>query len=122
MHALEQNLLEAIIARENVGRAWKRVKANQGAAGTDGVGVSDFPAWARQQWPDIKRQVLSGDYQPQAVRRVWIPKPNGDKRPLGIPNVADRIIQQAIAQQLSPTFEREFSDHSYGFACHILVA
>ena len=113
-HALERPL-EAILAQENLQRAWKRVKANKGAAGVDAITVTDFPAWARQHWPTIKQQVLTGDYQPEAVRRVWIPKPNGDKRPLGIPNVADRILQQAIAQQLAPLFEREFSDHSYGF-------
>lgn len=115
VHALEPQLLEAIVARDNLQRAWKRVKANKGAAGNDAIAVTDFPAWARQHWPTIKANVMNGDYQPEAVRRVWIPKPNGDKRPLGIPNVADRIIQQAIAQQLAPTFEREFSDHSYGF-------
>lgn len=115
VHALEPSLLEAIVARDNLQRAWKRVKANKGAAGVNAVSVTDFPAWARQHWPIIKAQLLNGDYQPEAVRRVWIPKPNGDKRPLGIPNVADRIIQQAIAQQLAPYFEREFSDHSYGF-------
>ncbi|TAN48043.1 MAG: group II intron reverse transcriptase/maturase [Methylococcaceae bacterium] len=114
VHALERQL-EAIVTRENLQRAWKRVKANKGAAGVDAISVTDFPAWARQHWPTIKQQLLNGDYQPEAVRRVWIPKPNGDKRPLGIPNVADRIIQQAIAQQLAPHFEREFSDHSYGF-------
>jgi RNA-directed DNA polymerase len=114
-HALEQHLLEQIVTRENLQRAWKRVKANKGAAGVDAITVTDFPAWARLHWPTIKAQLLNGDYQPEAVRRAWIPKPNGDKRPLGIPNVADRIIQQAIAQQLAPYFEREFSDHSYGF-------
>ncbi len=92
VHALERPL-EAILARENLQRAWQRVKANKGAAGVDAISVTDFPAWARQHWPTIKQQVLKGDYQPEAVRRVWIPKPNGDKRPLGIPNVTDRIIQ-----------------------------
>ena len=115
VHALERELLETIITRENVSRAWQRVKSNKGAAGVDAVSVTDFPAWARQHWPEIKSKVLNGDYQPEAVRRVWIPKPNGDKRPLGIPTIADRIIQQAIAQQLVPHFEREFSDNSYGF-------
>ncbi len=115
VHALEPQRLEAIVARDNLQRAWRRVKANQGAAGNDAISVTDFPAWARQHWPTIKANVMNGDYQPEAVRRVWIPKPKGDKRPLGIPTVADRIIQQAIAQQLAPTFEREFSDHSYGF-------
>ncbi len=115
VHALEPQLLEAIVARDNLQRAWQRVKANKGAAGNDAISVTDFPAWARQHWPTIKTDLMNGDYQPEAVRRVWIPKPNGDKRPLGIPNVADRIIQQAIAQQLALTIEREFSDNSYGF-------
>ena len=101
VHALERPL-EAILARENLQRAWRRVKANKGAAGVDAVSVTDFPAWARQHWPTIKQQLLTGNYQPEAVRRVWIPKSNGGQRPLGIPNVADRIIQQAIAQQLAP--------------------
>lgn len=115
MHALEQHLLEKIVTRENLKRAWQRVKANKGAAGVDEMTVTDFPAWAHQHWPGIKTQLMNGDYSPDAVRRVWIPKPNGDQRPLGIPSVVDRVIQQAIAHQLAPHFEREFSDHSYGF-------
>lgn len=115
VHALEPQLLEAIVARDNLQRAWRRVKANKGAAGIEAISVTDFPAWAHQHWPTIKANMMNGDYQPEAVRRVWIPKPNGDKRPLGIPTVADRVIQQAIAQQLAPTFEGEFSDNSYGF-------
>jgi len=90
VHALEQQLLETIVARDNLQRAWKRVKANKGVAGVDAISVADFPAWAQQHWPTIKAQLMSGDYQPEAVRRVWIPKPNGDKRPLGIPTIADR--------------------------------
>lgn len=114
-HALEQNLLETIIARDNVLRAWQRVKLNKGAAGVDALTIAEFPQWARQYWPDIKSKLCNTDYQPSAVRRVWIPKPNGELRPLGIPTITDRIIQQAIAQQLTPQFEREFSDNSYGF-------
>ncbi|MBI3771741.1 MAG: group II intron reverse transcriptase/maturase [Gammaproteobacteria bacterium] len=114
-HALEQHLLEQIVTRDNLTRAWKRVKANKGAAGADAITVKDFPTWAREHWPNIKAQLLAGDYQPTAVRRVWIPKPNGDKRPLGIPCIADRVIQQAIAQVLTPIYEPLFSDHSYGF-------
>lgn len=115
VHALERGLLEQIVARENLVRAWQRVKANKGAAGCDDVSVLDFPAWARTHWPRIKSQLLNGMYQPHAVRRVWIPKVNGDLRPLGIPCVADRVIQQAIAQVMGPTFESQFSDCSYGF-------
>ena len=99
VHALEQQL-EQIVTRDNLMRAWKRVKANKGAAGADAITVKDFPTWARAHWPNIKTQLLAGDYQPDAVRRVWIPKPNGDKRPLGIPSVADRVIQQAMPKAL----------------------
>ena len=115
VHALEWSLLEQIVARENLLRAWKRVKANKGAAGCDDVSVADFPAWARTHWPRIKSQLLQGRFQPHAVRRVWIPKANGDQRPLGIPCVADRVIQQAIAQVIGPMFESRFSDYSFGF-------
>ena len=100
VHALERQLLEQIVTHDNLTRAWKRVKANKGAAGVDAITVKDFPTWARQHWPDIKTQLLDGDYQPEAVRRVWIPKPNGDKRPLGIPSVVDRVIQQAMPKAL----------------------
>lgn len=114
-HALERDLLEEIMARENLQRAWQRVKANKGAAGGNAVSVPDFPAWSREHWPRVKAELEEGTYRPNAVRRVWIPKPNGDKRPLGIPCVADRVIQQAIAQVIGPIFERQFNDHSYGF-------
>ena len=115
VHALEQGLLEQIVARENLQRAWQRVKGNNGAAGCDEVSVPEFPAWAQQHWPMVKSQLMEGNYQPGAVRRVWIPKANGDKRPLGIPGVVDRVIQQAIAPVIGPTFERQFSEYSYGF-------
>jgi len=115
VHALEREVFERIVARENLMRAWQRVKGNKGAAGCDEVGVLDFPAWARAHWPQIKSQLMEGTYQPHAVRRVWIPKANGDQRPLGIPNIADRVIQQAIAQVLGPMFESRFSDYSFGF-------
>jgi RNA-directed DNA polymerase len=114
-HALKRDVFERILARENLMRAWQRVQANKGAAGCDDVSVPDFPAWARAHWPRIKSQLMEGTYQPHAVRRVWIPKANGDLRPLGIPCVADRVIQQAIAQVMGPMFESQFSDYSYGF-------
>ena len=115
VHALERDLLEEIVARENLLRAWQRVKGNKGAAGCDEVSVPDFPAWAREHWPTVQAELEEGTYIPNAVRRVWIPKANGDKRPLGIPCVADRVIQQAIAQIIGPIFEGQFSDYSYGF-------
>lgn len=115
VHALEREVFEKIVARENLQRAWQRVEANKGAAGCDDVSVLEFPAWARQHWPTIKLPLMEGKYQPHAVRRVWIPKANGDQRPLGIPCVVDRVIQQAIAQVLSPIYEGQFSDYSFGF-------
>lgn len=115
VHALEGDVFEKIVDPDNLRRAWRRVQGNKGAAGCDEVSVTDFPAWARAHWPRIKSQLQEGTYQPQAVRRVWIPKANGDERPLGIPCVADRVIQQAIAQVLGPIFEGQFSDYSFGF-------
>jgi retron-type reverse transcriptase len=111
----QSNLLERILSRENMLRAWKRVKANRGAAGIDGMTVGEFPAFIRQHWEEERSSLRRGTYQPKAVRRVEIPKATGGKRPLGIPTVLDRVIQQAIAQVLGPLFEPEFSAHSYGF-------
>jgi RNA-directed DNA polymerase len=110
-----EDLLERIVARENVLCAWKRVKANKGAAGMDGMTVDDFAAYAREHWPTIREAILAGTYQPGPVRRVEIPKPTGGLRPLGIPTVLDRLIQQAIAQVLVPVFDPWFSEHSFGF-------
>ena len=107
--------LEQILSPENLKRAWLRVKANGGAAGTDGITIAQFPAFARQHWQRIHSRLLAGTYHPAPVRRVFIPKPNGDLRPLGIPTVLDRVIQQAIAQLLTPVFDPHFSRHSYGF-------
>jgi len=107
--------LEQILSRENLLKAWKRVKANGGAAGMDGMTIAQFSAFARQHWERIGSDLLRGTYHPAAVRRVMIPKPNGDLRPLGIPTVLDRVIQQAIAQVLAPLFDPHFSTHSYGF-------
>lgn len=110
-----EDLLERIVARDNVLCAWKRVKANKGAAGMDGMTVEDFAAYAREHWPAIREAILAGTYQPGPVRRVEIPKPTGGMRPLGIPTVLDRLIQQAIAQVLMPVFDPGFSEHSFGF-------
>ena len=108
-------LLAAALTSDNLRNAWKRVKANKGAPGIDGIAIEDFPAHLRAHWGDIRRQLETGRYRPQAVRRVEIPKDDGGKRLLGIPTVMDRVIQQAIAQVLTPIFEPGFSESSFGF-------
>ncbi|HOI68014.1 MAG TPA: group II intron reverse transcriptase/maturase, partial [Thiomonas arsenitoxydans] len=108
-------LLAAVLSSDNLRSAWKRVKANQGAPGIDGIAIEDFPAHLRAHWEDTRRQLETGRYRPQAVRRVEIPKDDGGKRLLGIPTVMDRVIQQAIAQVLTPIFEPDFSASSFGF-------
>ena len=112
---VHQDLLQAVLHSDNLSRAWKRVKSNKGKPGIDGVTVEDWPAHARLHWQDTREQIDQGRYQPQAVRRVEIPKPDGGKRLLGIPTVTDRVIQQAIAQVLTPIFDPSFSDSSFGF-------
>lgn len=108
-------LLERILSRENVGAAWKQVKANHGAPGVDGITIEQFPEQTRSNWSEICQQMVEGHFEPHPVRRVEIPKGNGESRPLGIPSVLDRVIQQAIARQLSLLFEPGFSSYSYGF-------
>ena len=108
-------LLEDVLASDNLRRAWKRVKANKGAPGIDGVTIEDFPRLARMHWQHIKEQITAGNYRPQAVRRMEIPKSDGGKRMLGIPTVMDRVIQQAVAQVLTPIFDPTFSESSFGF-------
>lgn len=103
--ALHFRLMERIVDRANVFTAWKRVKANKGAPGVDGMSIDDFLAFAHEHWSVIRQALLDGIYQPQAVRRVIIPKPTGGERKLGIPTVTDRVIQQAIAQILTPIFD-----------------
>lgn len=110
-----ERLLEKILSKENMAMAWKRVKANQGAPGVDGITIEQFPDHTRPLWAGIRESLLSGRYQPLPVRRVEIPKANGGTRPLGIPTVLDRLIQQAIAQALSPIFDPTFSESSFGF-------
>jgi RNA-directed DNA polymerase len=111
----EQQLMEEVCGRENCRQALKRVKANRGSAGIDGMTVEQLPAYLTQQWPAIREQLLSGTYRPQPVRRVEIPKPDGGVRKLGIPTVLDRFIQQAVMQVLQRRWDRTFSEHSYGF-------
>ncbi len=113
--AINQDLLQAVLNSDNLRSAWKRVKANKGAPGIDGVTIEEFPAELRAHWPELRAQIKDGRYQPQAVRRVEIPKPDGGKRMLGIPTVMDRVIQQAIAQVLTPIFDPTFSVSSFGF-------
>lgn len=107
--------LESVLAKENLNAAWSQVKANDGAAGVDGLDVERSQAHIREHWTRIEAALLAGRYQPEAVRAVEIPKANGGVRTLGIPTVLDRLIQQAIHQQLSPVWEPDFSEHSYGF-------
>jgi RNA-directed DNA polymerase len=108
-------LLLAALTRGNLQRALKRVRANKGAAGVDGLDVDQTAAHLRTAWPAIREQLLSGTYRPSPVRRVTIPKPEGGERELGIPTVTDRLIQQALLQVLQPILDPTFSKHSYGF-------
>ena len=111
----DQHLLERILSRPNMVKAWERVKANKGAPGMDNMPIADFLAFAREQWEGIRASLFAGTYQPSPVKRVEIPKPTGGTRPLGIPTVLDRLIQQAIAQVLMPIFDPDFSEASFGF-------
>ena len=113
--AITEQLMEEVCERENCKQALKRVKANQGSAGVDGMTVQQLPEFLKQHWPAIRERLLSGTYVPQPVRRVEIPKPDGGVRKLGIPTVLDRFIQQALMQVLQRMWDRTFSDHSYGF-------
>lgn len=110
-----ENLLERVLSRENVQKAWKRVKANKGAPGIDNMSTDDFLEFAHTQWDSIRDLLLAGTYQPSPVKRVEIPKPTGGTRPLGIPTVLDRAIQQAVYQVMMPIFDPDFSEFSYGF-------
>jgi RNA-directed DNA polymerase len=109
------DLLEEILDRDNLNAAWKRVRQNGGAAGVDGMEIAQFRDFIAKHWETIRSKLLEGTYHPSPVRRVEIPKSDGTKRPLGIPTVLDRVIQQAIAQILSPICEPGFSEHSFGF-------
>ena len=108
-------LLRAVLTRQNLLQAWKRVKANKGAAGVDGLDIDQTRRHLVTAWPLIRDQLLGGTYRPSPVRRVLIPKPDGGERELGIPTVTDRLIQQALLQVLQPILDPTFSEHSYGF-------
>lgn len=112
---LNQQLLEQMIDPENMRRAWKQVRLNRGAAGVDGRSIEKTHLFLQEHWPEIRRSIHEGIYKPKPVLRMKIPKPGGGERKLGIPTVVDRLIRQAISQILSPLFEPEFSETSYGF-------
>jgi len=108
-------MLEEILSRENMTKAYKQVVSNKGSCGIDGMETSELKDHLNKHWEKIKARILEGKYIPNAVREVTIPKPNGGERKLGIPTVTDRLIQQAIAQKLSKTYDSSFSENSYGF-------
>ena len=110
-----QRWMEEVCERENRRAALKRVRANQGSPGIDGMTVDELPEYLEQHWPAIQEQLLSGTYKPMPVKRVEIPKPDGGMRKLGIPTVLDRFVQQAVQQVLQKQWDRTFSEHSYGF-------
>lgn len=108
-------LLEKILDNRNMNKAYKKVCANKGAGGVDGMGLEELDAYIRENWNSIREQIRKRSYKPQPVRRAEIPKPNGSKRKLGIPTVMDRVIQQGMAQVISQMCEPLFSENSYGF-------
>ena len=108
-------LIDQILSQSNLKEAIKRVKANKGAAGVDKRTIYEIDDYFKKHQVEIKQSIRAMKYKPQAVRRVYIPKANGKKRPLGIPTVVDRVIQQAISQVLMKIYDPEFSAYSYGF-------
>ena len=110
-----EHLMEEVCDRENLQSAWKRVRRNQGSPGVDGMTIDDAKDYLRKHWPSIRSRLLDGTYQPQPVKRVEIPKPDGGVRKLGVPCVVDRLIQQALLQVLQERWDPTFSEHSYGF-------
>src|SRR5271157_4189178 len=110
-----EGLIEQMIERGNLRAAWKRVRSNRGAEGVDGLDIEGTAALIRREWGTIEARLKAGLYKPRPVRRVEIPKANGGTRKLGVPTVLDRFVQQAALQVLSPLFEPDFSEHSYGF-------
>lgn len=114
-NAEPDTLMTRVLAPANLKRAYQRVVSNKGAPGADGMTVAELADYVKQYWPTLKARLLAGEYHPQGVRAVEIPKPKGGTRQLGIPCVVDRLIQQALLQQLTPIFDPLFSDYSYGF-------
>jgi len=113
--AIAEQWMEEVCGRENCKQALRRVKANKGSPGVDGMKVHELAGYLKQHWPAIREQLLSGTYKPRPVKRVEIPKPEGGVRKLGIPTVLDRFVQQAVMQVLQGKWDRTFSDYSYGF-------
>ncbi len=113
--AVGESLMEEVCERENLKGALKRVRANRGSPGVDGMNVQELPEYLKEHWPDIREQLLKGTYKPQPVKRVEIPKAGGGVRLLGIPTVLDRFVQQGVLQVLQQHWDRSFSEHSYGF-------
>jgi len=113
--ALNDDLMKRVLSPMNLHAAWKQVRRNKGAPGVDGVTIEDYPQWAKKHWAATRRALERGYYIPQPVRRVEIPKPKGGIRLLGVPTVNDRVIQQAIAQVLTPLIDPTFSEASHGF-------
>src|SRR5216684_2842050 len=113
--ACAEQLMEEVCDRGNLERAWKRVRSNKGGPGVDGMTIEEAKGYLREYWPDIGSQLFNGTYQPQPVKRVEIPKPEGGIRKLGVPCVVDRLIQQALLQVLQERWDPTFSKHSYGF-------
>src|SRR3954453_15382346 len=113
--ACVEQLMEEVCDRGNLQRAWKRVRSNKGSPGVDGMTIEDARTYLREHWPNIRSHRLLGTYQPQPVKRVKIPKPEGGVRKLGVPCVVDRLIQQALLQVLQERWDPTFSEHSYGF-------
>ena len=104
--------VEYSVSNARIAEAWKKVRANKGAPGVDGISIEKFPKWARPKWKDLKQQLLGGHYRPTPVLRVEIPKESGGVRRLGIPCVLDRVIMQSIAKVLGDRFNSTFSESS----------
>jgi RNA-directed DNA polymerase len=108
-------LMEQVVDVDNLDRAWRQVRRNRGAPGPDGMTIKQFEAWAPDNWARVRQQLLDGTYRPDPVRRKAVRKEGGGERLLGIPNVLDRLIQQAICQVLTPIFDPTFSESSFAF-------